>query len=92
MNDSVSTQIEGVPLLQRDVAPTVAVDLVLRALEHVRREIHARHLTVDGVRVEGESGTHSDLEHAGSRLDLQRTDDRGNAWIEHATKNEIIEV
>src|SRR5207247_5762749 len=72
--------------------PGVAVHLVLRPLEHVGREVDPGHLAVRGIRVERESGPHPQLEHARPRLDRERADDPGDARIEHAPEEQVVEV
>ena len=72
--------------------PAVAVDLVLRALEHVGREIDSRHLAVGGICVEREAGADAELEHPRARLDGERPDDHRDARIEHAPEQQIVEM
>ena len=67
-------QVEGIALLQRDVTPAVPVHPVLRALEHLGRQIDARHLAVVRIRIERQAGADADLEDARARLDAERAD------------------
>ena len=69
-------QVQGVHLHDLEVPPAVPVDLLLRLLEHVGRQVDAGHLAMRRVGVEREAGADADLEHLRARLDVQRADHR----------------
>src|SRR2546429_321324 len=85
-------QVERIALLEHDVPPGIAGHLVLRPLEHVGREIDPGHLAVRGIGVEGEPGPDAQLEHARPGLDRERADDPGDARIEDAPEEQVVEV
>jgi hypothetical protein len=86
------TQVQCIALLERDVAPGVPVHLVLRALEHVRGEVDARHVAVRGIRVEREPRPHAELQDPRPGLDLEGADDHRDARVEDAMEEDVVEV